>query len=406
MVDVWRRMAVLAAAVGTLGATPAMAQQTGLKIGALMSLTGPLQAYGESCLNGARLAADEINAAGGVLGGKLSLAVGDTQTSPQPGVDAAQKLVSVEGVSGMVGALSSGVTIPVASTVSGRAGIPQISPASTSPVITNLNDNDFLFRTVPSDAFQGVAMAQIAQEKGAKTVGVVYVNNDYGQGLAEAFSDAFEKAGGKVAASVAYEEKQASYRGELQRAAQGRPDTLVLIAYPGDGIPILRQSLEGGFFTKFLFSDGMKAPEIISAIGAKYLDGSAGTAPEALPDFPASKTFAQAYRAKFGELPPKPYIDASYDAVYLIALAAEKAKSSSGKAIRDALRDVANAPGEKVGPGDWAKAKQLIASGKDVDYVGAAGDHSFDKQGDVRGTFSHWEIKNGEIVTVKVFEPK
>lgn len=94
-------------------------------------------------------------------------------------------------------------------------------------MITNLNDNDFLFRTVPSDAFQGVAMAQIAQEKGAKTVGVVYVNNDYGQGLAEAFSDAFEKAGGKVAASVAYEEKQASYRGELQRAAQGRPDTLV-----------------------------------------------------------------------------------------------------------------------------------------------------------------------------------
>lgn len=403
----WRHRALLGlAAVALGGATPAAAQQQGLKIGALMALTGPLQAYGETCLKGAQLAAEEINAQGGVLGGKLALAIGDDQTSPQPGVDAAQKLVSVEAVSAMVGALSSGVTIPVAATVTSRAGVPQISPASTSPVITSLADGDFLFRTVPSDAFQGVAMAQVAKEKGVKAVSIVYVNNDYGQGLADAFKTAFEKLGGKVAASLPYEEKQASYRGELQRAAQGRPETLVLVAYPGDGIPLLRQSLEGGFFTKFLFSDGMKAPEIISAIGAQYLNGTAGTAPEALPDFPSAKTFADAYRAKYGELPPKPYIDSSYDAVYLLALAAEKAKSSDGKAIRDALREVANAPGEKVGPGQWAKAKQLIAAGKDVDYVGAAGQHEFDAQGDVPGTFAHWEIQNGEIKTVKVFAPK
>lgn len=392
------------AAVVALLAAPAAAAQ--LKIGALMALTGSLQAYGETSLNGIRLAIDEINKAGGVLGEPVALAVGDDQTNPQAGVDAAQKLVSIEKINVLAGGLSSGVTIPVASTVTSKANIPQITGASTSPVITGLADNDMLFRTVPSDAFQGVAMAQVAKEKGFRSAAVIYVNNDYGIGLAEAFKAAFTKAGGTIPSMAAYAEKQASYRGELQKAGQGKPDVLVLIAYPGDGIPILKQSLEGGFFSKFLFSDGMKAPEVVQAIGPKYLDGMAGTAPEALTDSPTAKTFADAYKGKYGELPPKPYIDAFYDAAYLLALAAEKAKSTDGKAIHDALRAVANAPGEKVGPGDFAKAKKLLADGKDIDYIGAAGNHEFDKSGDVGGTFSHWEFKGGDLVTVKVFEPK
>lgn len=370
-----------------------------------MPLTGALQAYGEAVQNGARLAVDEINAAGGVLGEPVDLSVADTQTTPQAGVDAAQKLTSVEGVHGMVGALSSGVSIPVALTVSKAAKVPQISPASTSPEITTLDDDDFLFRTVPSDAFQGVAMAEVAREKGYGSASVIYVNNDYGEGLAKAFKQAFEAAGGEVPAMVAYEEKQASYRGELQQAATGGAEALVMVAYPGDGIPILRQSLEGGFFDQFVFSDGMKAPEIIESVGAQFLEGMAGTAPQSPEGFEAAAKFKEAYEAAFGELPPKPYIDAAYDGTYILALAAEKAGSADGTAIRDAMRDVTNAPGEKVGPGEFAKAKELIAAGKDIDYVGAGGDHEFDDAGDVAGTFAHWEIQDGQIVTVRVFAP-
>lgn len=390
------------ALVAYLGAGPALAE--GLKLGALMPMTGGLQAYGASSLNGIKLAIEEINQAGGVNGAKVTLRVGDTQTAPQAGVDAAKKLVSIEGVSGLIGALSSGVTIPVASTVSAREGIPQISSASTSPEITGLKDNDFLFRTVPTDAVQGIALAQLVKAKKLQSVAIFYVNNDYGKGLAEAFAAAFSKAGGTVTQSVGFEQKQASYRGELQMAARGKAQALLLISYPEDGIPILKQSLQGGFFSKFVFTDGMKAPEIIQAIGAKYLNGSFATAPQAAGQ--ASALFKKAYEAKFGQLPPKPFIDSAYDATILLALAAEKAGSNKPKAIRDALRAVANPPGTRVLPGQFAKARKLLAAGQEIDYVGAAGPQNFDAAGDVAGTYAHWEIKHGKIVTIRVFAPE
>jgi ABC-type branched-subunit amino acid transport system substrate-binding protein len=149
-----------------------------------MPMTGDLQAFGETSLNGINLAVEEINAAGGVLGQPLAIAVGDTQTAAQPSIDAAQKLVSLEDVVAIVGALSSGNTIPVAESITKSGKVPQISPASTSPVITSLADDDFLFRTVPSDAFQGVALAEVSRTQGLENVAIIYINNDYGQGLA------------------------------------------------------------------------------------------------------------------------------------------------------------------------------------------------------------------------------
>ncbi len=390
---------------GSLITSPAQAEKS-VKIGALMPMTGDLQAYGESCYTGVKLAVEQINAEGGVLGSTLELKLGDTQTKPQPGIDAAQKLVSVENVSAIVGALSSGVTIPVASSVTNEAGVVLMSPASTSPVITGLEDKDYLFRSVPSDAFQGVALAQLVEESGFENVATLYVNNDYGEGLAESFQYAFEKKGGTVSQTLAYEPGNASYRGELSKAASKGAEALNLIGYPENGITILRQALEEGLFTEFIFSDGLKAPEIIEAIGAKYLNGSSGTVPQALSDTPSAQNYLNAYKDRFGEVPPKPYIDTSYDAVYALCLAIEKAGTTDGTAVRDALRDVANAPGEKVLPGEWAKGVKLLAEGKDIDYVGASGSVDFDENGDVGGTFGHWMIKDGEIVTVKVFEPE
>jgi len=376
-----------------------------VKIGALMSMTGDLQAYGETSLNGIKLAVKQVNEAGGAAGNTLAVAVGDDQTNPQVGVDAAKKLVEIEKVVAVVGGLASGVTIPVAKSVSAPAGVVQISGASTSPALSGLEDSDVLFRTIPSDAFQGVALASVVSEKGVKNVSVLYINNDYGEGLAKAFASAYEAKGGKVSANLAFEPGNASYRGELQKAADGGPEALVLIAYPENGNIILKQSLEEGFFKSFVFTDGMKAPEVISAIGAANLNGSFGTAPEAVADSAAAKAFRDAYQKEFGELPPKPFIDSVYDATMLIALAMEKAGSADRKKIHEALRDVANPPGEAILPGEFAKAKELLKAGKDIDYVGAAGAQDFDKMGDVGGTFAHWNIDNGEIKTVKVFAP-
>lgn len=377
-----------------------------VKIGALLPMTGDLQAYGESSLTGIKLAVEQINEDGGLLGRELVIKIGDTQTNPQAGIDAAQKLTSIENVFGIVGALSSGVTIPVAQSVTSGAGVPLISPASTSPVITELEDKDFLFRSVPSDAFQGVALAQIVNEAGYKNVASLYVNNDYGEGLAQSFKKAFAMKGGEVSNLMPYEPGNASYRGELSKAASGGAEALLLIGYPENGVTILRQALEEGFFKEFIYTDGLKAPEIIEALGAKYLDGSFGTAPQAMKDTDSAMRYDKAYQARFGEAPPKPFIDTSYDAVFVLALAAQKAGSDDGRAVQKELRNVANPPGEIILPGEWGKAVKLLGEGKDIQYVGASGSIDFDDNGDVSGTFAHWMIKDGEIVTEKVFEPK
>jgi branched-chain amino acid transport system substrate-binding protein len=379
-------------------AAPALAEP--LKIGALMPMTGDLQAYGEADVTGVQFAVKQINDAGGVNGEDVEVVVADTQTRPQAGVDAAQKLINVDGVHAIVGALSSGVTIPVARTVTSREGVAQISNASTSPTITGLDDSGSLYRTVPSDAFQGVALAKLVKEKGLSEVGVLYVNNDYGQGLADAFVEAFE---GNVKTPIAFEQGQASYRGELQRAKGINTQALVVIGYPESGSVILRQALEGGFFTRFVFTDGMKAPEIIERIGAQYLNGAFGTVPQSA-DTEGLRVFREAYTAEYGEMPGKPYYDTAYDAAFVLALAAQKAGSNDSGAIRDNLRDVATPPGETILPGQWEKAVKLLADGQDINYEGASGSVDFDENGDVPGTIGHWEIQDGEIVDVKLIQ--
>ncbi|MFO7642816.1 MAG: ABC transporter substrate-binding protein, partial [Desulfosarcina sp.] len=333
------------------------------------------------------------------------LRVGDTQTSPQAGVDAAQRMATMDGVHAFVGALSSGVTIPVAQSVSRVQGLAQISGASTSPVITTLDDGDFLFRTVPSDAYQGVALAEIALAEGYKNLSILYINNDYGLGLAESFTAAFAARGGAVVHSASYEPGQSSYRGELRRVSRGDPQGLVLIGYPENGQTIVRQALEGGFFEKFVFTDGLRSPEMIAAIGAEFMDGVIGSSPRAMEDNPGARHFREAYRQKHGEIPPQPFMDSAYDAVYLIALAAQRAGKADRTAIRDHLRAVAGPPGVTVNPGEWERAVELLAAGENINYEGASGNVDFDENGDVPGTFAHWRVENGEIVDVRVFAP-
>jgi len=392
-----------AAAAAMLAAGPAAAQD--VKIGAVVPLTGDLQAYGSSSANGVRLAVDEINQAGGVLGEDLGLSIGDTRTTPQAGVDAANKLASIENVAGIVGAMSSGVTIPVAKSVASQKGVPQISNASTSPTITTLEDNGYLFRTVPSDALQGVVLGDLAYDNGLRSVSVMYVNNAYGEGLAKEFAQQFKKRGGKVPASLPYEKGKASYRGELGKAAKGGAEALALIGYPENGTTILRQALEEGYFKEFVFTDGMKAPEVAKNIGGGYLDDAIGSTPTSPEGTDAKKHFRSAYEDAYGEMPPKPFIDTAYDAVYLLALAMQHAGDTDGEAVRDALHEVANPPGVQVGPGEWSRALDALDNGKDVNYEGVAGSLDFDKNGDVPGLFEHWTFDGKSVETVEVMSP-
>ena len=167
------------------------------------------------------MAIEEINAGGGVFGQDVILATADDGTLPEQGQSEARRLIDVEGVHAIIGALSSGVTLPIAENVASPANIVVISPASTAASITTANDNDFLFRTPIQDAAQAEVLADLADEQGFNTVCVLYVNTPYGQGLSEAFTKEFEALGGTVANQVSVEAQQTTYVSELQACVGG-----------------------------------------------------------------------------------------------------------------------------------------------------------------------------------------
>lgn len=388
-----------------LGAEP-------IKIGGLFPLTGPLSPYGKEIVNGAKLAVEQINALGGVLGRPLELVVRDTATSPDVGRDAAAKLIEIDGVVAIVGALASGVTLAVSS-VTIPAQIPLISPSSTSPAITELADNDFVFRTCPSDALQGVVEAQLARNLGYKKVAVIFVNNAYGRGLAEVFRRNFVDEGHVVTAMIPYEENKPSYRGEVEQALAGAPDAINLIAYPIDGNKIIIEALEQGYEGQFLFTDGMKgegvtpgpACPVEGPCDEQYLEGSFGTAPGALV-VAARAAFEEDYVAAFG---PSgiPFRAEAYDAVALIALAIAAAGEASGPAIQAKLREVANPPGVEVTYGELDRAFALLAEGKDINYQGVSGPITWDENGDVaEGAIEIWNVKGCKVRSVWIVEVK
>ena len=372
-----------------------------IKIGSLVSTTGDLAAYGPPINNGGLLAEQDINNAGGVLGHNIKIILRDTQTNPTAAVDAAKKLVEIDKVVGIAGALSSGVTIPVATSVSIPSNVVQISPASTSEKITTLNDNDYIFRTVAMDALQAPALAQVLfNDKNFRKISIIYVNNDYGEGLAKGLKASFEKMGGQVMALVPYNKQQASYKGEAQKATAEKPQAVVMIAYPQFGAMIMRQIVEMGYKGAFAYADGMKAPEVAKNVGDKYVENTFGTV-AANPNQELTDWFKNHYKAEFGEMPPKPYIDTQYDAVVLMALAMAKGGTATRQAVHDNLRRVANAPGIKVDARNLAKALRLIKEGKEIDYDGVSGSCDFDKYGDVPGSFEVWKFSKGSIETVK-----
>ena len=375
-----------------------------LKIGVLMSFTGALSDFGQPIYNGAELAAEEINAAGGVNGQPIELVRGDDGTNPDTGVTEATRMVEVEGVSAIVGALSSGVSIQVAETVTGPAGVVQISPASTSPGVSDANDDDFLFRTTISDAAQGLLMAALLDEEGLDNVCTMYINNAYGQGLTEALDENFD---GTITAQVAHEDGGASYSSELGQCGGGT--TLAALSYPETAGIYLREAVESGNFDHYVLSDGSKSDAMLDELGWSEFDGTRGTSPAALPTA-GLEGFNERYEAAYGELPPRPYIREAYDAVYLIALAASEAGSNDGTAIRDALRDVANDDGDDtvVDPGEegFAAGVAALEAGDAVNYEGVTGSIEFDGNGDPQVGAIEWftvDAANETLVQDKVF---
>ena len=381
-----------------------------VKMGALVPLTGPLAEFGEGFRKAGDLAAKQF----GEAGFPIELKYGDTETSAIPGVEAARMLVDVEGVQVLIGAASSGVSMPIAESVSIPGEVPQISNASTSPLLTVLpadEGRDFLFRTCPSDAMQGVVLGKLAADEGFKTAAVLWVNNAYGQGLMEQFKESFEFRGGKLVASVPHAEEPApTYVSELKKVMEAEPEMMLALSYPGHATVYLKEFFEAGYdkSTKLLFCDGTKSMDIPEALGADNLAGFLGTAPGTVAGVSLDQ-FTADYEAEYGELEPLPFSTNFYDAIIVAGLAAAacdaQGKDITPVCIRDMLREVANPPGETITAGveSIKKALKLLKDGKPINYEGAAGSVDFNSKGDVVTPIEIWEFTTSDpyLATVR-----
>ena len=381
------RLTTTIAALGIVAGGTAGADE--VRIGSVAGITGPIADLIEPIVGGRNLAAAHVNAEGGLLGGDTMVMVqGDSACDPKAAVDAGTKVINVDRVVAVVGPSCSGATSAFTQSVSIPAGVVAVSDSATAPSLTRLEDDDLFFRVAASDAYQGRALARLVLDKGYRTVSVTAANDDYNAAIGKVFAVEYAKMGGTIASSGVHEPNKASYRSEVASMKKKGAEALVVFAYYGSsGITIMRNALETGLFSSFFGADGMADTSVIEQLGAENLKKTYITTVAADDGTEAYARFAEAAEAE-GLPPGAPFVAQGYDAAFLLALAIEQAGSADRAAIPAALRAVANAPGEPILPGEWEKAKRLIAAGEDIDYHGASGEIEFDDNGDVAGVYA------------------
>ncbi|MEO3389308.1 ABC transporter substrate-binding protein [Mesorhizobium sp. CAU 1741] len=390
-------LAASVAGAAFMAASAASAQE--VKIGIILGYTGPIESLTPGMADSAELALTEVNESGLFLDGETLAGVRADSTCIDSAAAnaAAERLVTSENIVAIMGADCSGVTISIANSVAVPNGVVMVSPSATTPALTDIEDNDYFFRTAPSDARQGEVLAAILESNDISNVAVTYTNNDYGKGLSDAFIAAFEEQGGTVTISSPHDDGKGDYSAEVGALASAGGDLLVVLGYADQGgVGIIRGAVDTGAFDRFALGDGMFAQSLIEAIG-DGLEGTIGSVPWS--EGEGADAFVAAAEAA-GVDPDGSFRRESYDAAALIALAMQKSGSTDRTGIRDAMLDVANAPGEKILPGELAKGLQILKDGGDVDYVGATNVELIGP-GEAAGTYREYIVENGEYKTVQ-----
>ncbi|MEM6762296.1 MAG: ABC transporter substrate-binding protein [Pseudomonadota bacterium] len=386
--------AVSAAAI--LTAAPALADD--IKLGVLLGFTGPVESLAPPIASGAELAMKEVSDSGALLDGVTVTPVRGDSTCIDAGAATAagERLVTADGVKGIMGAMCSGATTAVLQNVGVPNGVVMISPSATSPALSTIDDGGLFFRTAPSDARQGDVIGEMLKERGISSAALTYTNNDYGKGLADAIAAAAEANGVDITINAAHEDGKGDYSAEVAALAAAGGDILIVAGYLDQGgRGIIQGSLDSGAFDTFVLPDGMVGASLPEAIGP-LLDGSFGVVPGT--DSSGKEIFAT--MAADAGFEPSVYTAEGYDAAALILLAMQAAGSTDPAQYKDRIMDVANGPGEEILPGELAKAIQILKDGGEVDYVGASAVELIGA-GESAGNFREVTIKDGGIETVQ-----
>ena len=348
-----------------------------LKQGVLLPLTGDLGSLGKPIRDGAILPQAQLE---GETQFTIDIEEQDTETNPQAGIQGANTLVN-NGYPAITGTASSGVNLQVTREVLIPNSTVGCSPSSTSPDVTTLEDDDYVFRTAPSDALQGQVIAQVGSEQLGNTSAVtMYVNNSYGQALSQSFAEAFDERDGTVTQQVAFQKEQSSYSAQLETALGDSPDMMVVIGYPASGIQLFRD-----YYSQYdsgqdiVVTDGLIENDLPDNVDNDMANVT-GTAPKA--SGPGSDAFSSLYNDEYGR-DPGVFNAQAYDATAISLLANVYAGENDGEAVRDSFRQAANPEGETFGPESLADAIAAAAAGDAINYQGASSACNFDENGDM-----------------------
>jgi ABC-type branched-subunit amino acid transport system substrate-binding protein len=372
-------------------------------LGAMLPYEGPWP-VGMSNQNAIVQAVQEINEGGGVKDKPLGLVACNTKGDPTEGEQVLNEIVNATPtISAIVGAYRSAVTVPTSSTAI-EEGIVMMSPGSTSPAITELEDDDWINRTAPSDGLQGLIASAIAQREGLSNVYVINIDDPYGNGLRRVFSEEFEAAGGTADFSN-YDPSSSGYADTMVSDAMGaNPDGVFLIGFFTDGASIVKTAINQGLNPdKWIFPDGLKGQEFIDNVSNdSYLNGSLGTVP-ASPTGPDYDAFQAKYNELWG-MAPGAFNANSYDAVYLLAAAMELSEDPENRVqVRDNIPNTTM--GSEVHPQEWSQATELAADGQ-LNYEGASGAVDINDKGDVVSDIEEWTVRDGMVETIGCWTPE
>ena len=395
-----KKLLLAGLSAAALAAASSAASAQDVKIGVILGFSGPIESLTPDMAAGAELAMSEIGASGLFLGGATPVPVraDSTCVDAAAATAAAERLISAEGVAAIMGADCSGVTTAIINNATVPQGIVNISPSATSPALSGIEDNGLFFRTAPSDARQGIVLAEVVMERGINSVAVSYTNNDYGKGFADSFVAAYEGMGGTVTLSAPHEDGRGDYSAEVGALAAAGGDALVVLGYVDQGgLGVIRSAIDTGAFDTFVGGDGMFGTSLVDNLGAD-LETWFGTVPgSAVGEDNPWPSVAEAA----GVNHEGPYVGQSYDAAALILLSMAAGGEATSAAAAANMMAVANAPGEPIAAGELAKALEILAAGGDIDYVGATG-VEFNEVGEPDGVFNEFELQGGSLETVRV----
>lgn len=341
-----------------------------IKVGAVLPLTTSAAQWGGPARDAAMMAVEEINTKGGVKGKKIELEIEDDQCDPTTGVSAAQKILSSGKPIAFLGAVCSSVSLAIAPVAESNKVV-LISPASTTPLLTNAGD--YVFRVIPTDALRGEIFAKYINSQGIKNVSVLYINNEGGVGNQKTFTDNFERLGGKVLSSEAYPQDTRDVRAQLTKIKQQNPSAIVIVSYPDDTPIVMRQAQELGVSVPLFFqTEALDDPAVIQKAG-NAAEGATYILP-AKPEGAAADSFANSYRQKYGR-DPETFAAESYDVIMLIAKVLTDAPEVSSDALKAGLYKTQN-------------------------YLGASGTITFDQNGDVIKPMAIKKIQNGKSIVL------